>query len=260
MGEVLARAIFNGKLASPRTVVVVDSNFTRRKFFQRNLRVVTAAAVDLTSVTGKVVLLAVKPQQFESLARQLRGCLRPGQLVVSIMAGVSLRTLQRQLGFRKVIRSMPNIAAQAGAGMTVWYADSSVSRVQRQQAKKIFQAFGSELEVQREALVDAATAISGSGPAYLFYLAEMLEKNARKMGFSSTQASGLVRQTITGSATVYRNSALGPNQLRSKVTSKGGTTEAALQMLNKHKSDVVWSRALKAAYQRSQQIRKKYEQ
>lgn len=203
-----------------------------------------------------VVILAIKPQRVQKVLRGLQGVLRPDALVLSIIAGASIQTLRDGLQHAAVARSMPNTPAQIGEGITVWTAAPAVSEEQRQQASRILSALGQEVYVEEESYLDMATALSGSGPAYVFLFMESLIDSGVHMGFPRRIAEQLVTQTILGSVGYYKKHKDHPALLRNQVTSPGGTTAQALYYLEKAGFRTALSRAIWAAYERSQELGK----
>jgi len=198
-----------------------------------------------------VVVLSVKPQVLPAVLAELRGAVEPGALVVSIVAGATIASIATGLGHRGIVRTMPNTPAQVGDGMTVWTATPEVSERQREQAGAIVAALGRQLFVEEEKFLDMATAISGSGPAYVFLMMEALIDAAVHLGFSRDAARELVVQTIRGSAIYAENQPVHPAELRNRVTSPGGTSADALYQLEKGGFRTVMSDAVLAAYERS---------
>ena len=173
----------------------------------------------------------MKPQNFQDLAPTLSPALDGGALVISIMAGVTLETLRAGLGTDRVVRVMPNIAAQVGRGASVWIADRGVTSADRNRTRAVLGALGMEVEIDREELIDVATAVHGSGPAYVYLLAEAWINAAAAQGLDREMATQLVRETIAGSAALWQATGSQPAALREAVTSPGGTTAAALAAL-----------------------------
>lgn len=206
--------------------------------------------------SADVVLLAVKPQDAATVFTALRGALPKTALVISIMAGVSLHTLARGLGHARIIRAMPNTPAQIGEGMTVWTASRATSSADRTFAKKLFSALGKELYVGTDDRINAATAVSGSGPAYVFAFVETLMQAAARFGFSKKEARLLVYQTLMGAAKLLETSVDDAATLRERVTSKKGTTAAALAVLQKRGMERMMSDAITSAYRRAREIAK----
>ena len=201
-----------------------------------------------------MVILAVRPQDLAGLLPELKGHLHPEQLVLSIIAGASIATLSQGLEHKTLVRIMPNTAARMGEGMSVWTATSNVSEKQKGTARSILSALGREIYVADEKYIDMATAVSGSGPAYIFLLAESMITAAEHLGFSSEVAHELVLQTVYGSACFMRQSDQTPAELRKMVTSPGGTTAAALASLEKGQFTELMRQALIAACNRAKEL------
>ncbi|GIT67528.1 MAG: pyrroline-5-carboxylate reductase [Acidobacteriota bacterium] len=204
--------------------------------------------------TAQVIVLSVKPQVLPSVLAELRGHVKPGVLVVSIVAGATIRSIATGLEHEAIVRTMPNTPAQVGEGMTVWTATPEVSETQRTQARTLIAALGQQLFVEDEAFLDIATAISGSGPGYVFLMMEALIDAAVHLGFSRIDARELVLQTIRGSAIYAQQQPVHPAELRNRVTSPAGTTAEALYELEKGGFRTVVSKAVNAAYQRSVEL------
>ncbi len=200
---------------------------------------------------AQVVVLSVKPQVLPGVLAELRGAVEPGALVVSIVAGATIASIATGLGHRAIVRTMPNTPAQVGEGMTVWTATPEVSDGQREQARAIVAALGRQLVVEEEKFLDMATAISGSGPAYVFLMMEALIDAAVHLGFSRDAAREMVVQTIRGSAIYAEQQPVHPAELRNRVTSPGGTSADALYQLEKGGFRTVMSDAVLAAFERS---------
>ena len=198
-----------------------------------------------------VVVLSVKPQVLPAVLEELQGRVRPGALAVSIVAGATIASIAAGLRHAAIVRTMPNTPAQVGEGMTVWTATPEVSAAQRAQAGAIVGALGRQLFVDDERFLDMATAISGSGPAYVFLMMEALIDAAVHLGFSRSDARELVVQTIRGAAIYAEQQPVHPAELRNRVTSPGGTSADALYQLEKGSFRTVMSKAVLAAFQRS---------
>ncbi len=177
-----------------------------------------------------LVIFAVKPQDSPKLFADIRELVQPGQVFLSIMAGVRLETVGTALGVNKVIRAMPNLPAQIGAGVTAFTATDLVTRLELAMVQNLLSTTGKTLYVEREEMIDATTAVSGSGPAYVYYFMNAMMEAAKQMGFSPSEAELLVAQTFTGAVDLYNKSDLTCEQWIAKVASKGGTTEAALRV------------------------------
>jgi pyrroline-5-carboxylate reductase len=206
-----------------------------------------------------VVVLAIKPQMLVRVGRELAPAMRSGQLVISIIAGATTRALSNVLTHGQVVRSMPNTPAQLGRGMTVWFATPEVTDVQKEQARTLLSSLGTQLEVDDEKLVAMATAVSGTGPTYVFLVMEALIDAAVHLGFPRHMAHDLVVETLEGSTLFAKSSGMHPAQLRNMVTSPGGTSAAALHELESGRLRTVLSEAVWAAYRRTDELGKNLE-
>ncbi len=200
---------------------------------------------------AKLVVLAVKPQVLPAVLPELAGRLRPEALLVSIVAGARLADLQEGLRHGPAVRAMPNTPAQIGRGMTVWTAAPQVTASQREMARSLFQTFGEEEEVTEEAHLDRATALSGTGPAYVFLFLEALVEAGVHLGFSRRLSEKLVLQTVAGSTAYGQEAGIHLAALRNQVTSPGGTSAEALYHLEKGGLRTVLADAVWAAYRRA---------
>jgi pyrroline-5-carboxylate reductase len=201
-----------------------------------------------------IVVLSVKPQRLGKVLQELQGRVRDGALVLSIVAGARMDAIADGLGHTSVVRSMPNTPAQIGMGMTVWTASQQTTEEQRENARSILAALGEEVFVEDESYLDMSTALSGTGPGYVFLFMEALIDAGVHLGFPRRIATQLVTQTVLGSAMFARESDAHPAELRNMVTSPGGTTAEALYQLEKGGLRTVMSRAVWAAYQRSRAL------
>jgi pyrroline-5-carboxylate reductase len=207
--------------------------------------------------SADIVILSVKPQVLPAVLLELKGKIPSASLVFSIVAGMPISTIQKGLSHKAVIRSMPNTPAQISAGMTVWTGSEDVSESQRSEARVILKAMGNELYVEQEDFLNMATAVSGTGPTYVFLLAESLVDAAVHLGFSRRDARMIVLETIRGSVEYALQSDLHLAQLRNMVTSPGGTSAEAIYQLEKGGMRTILSKAVWAAYQKSQLLGKK---
>ncbi len=255
-GGNMATALIGGLLGqgfNTQQISVVEINQDNRARLQRDFSV---RAVDnlADGVAGsQVIVLAVKPQQLREVAQQLAPQLS-GQLLISIAAGIRAVDLARWAGSQKVVRAMPNTPALIQSGMTGLYAMPSVNAVQREQAQSILAAVGETLWLDDEAMVDAVTAISGSGPAYVFYLIEALERAAQELGFVADDARRLSVATFLGASKLAASSHDDIAVLRARVTSKNGTTERALLSLASNQVTQHIITAAEAAAERSREM------
>ncbi len=175
-----------------------------------------------------LIILAVKPQDAPALFESIRSHVHPQQVFLSIMAGVRMASIQQALGAKKIIRAMPNLPAQIGMGMTTFTASDEVTRIELVLVQNLLNTTGKTIYVERETAIDASTAISGSGPAYVYYFMESMIRAAQQMGFSQPEAELLVSQTFRGAVELYLKDDLSCSEWIARVSSRGGTTEAAM--------------------------------
>ena len=215
-------------------IEVVEPSASAAEMLTDRFGVRCVPAVDAAALAARIIVLAVKPQQLREALAPLAGRL-DSQLVVSIAAGMRLADISRWLGgHHHLVRTMPNTPALIGAGVTGMYADPGVNQDGRDNAESLMQAVGSTFWVADEAQMDAVTALSGSGPGYVFYFIEAMEKAALELGFDADTARRIGVDTFLGAARLAGESPDAVATLRSRVTSKGGTTEAALQAFDAH--------------------------
>lgn len=256
-GGNMATALIGGlreKGFSAAGMQVIELNAEVRDALTEKFGVRCTETIDAASLNCEVLMLAVKPQQMREALKPLIGQLRD-QLVISIAAGIRVADIARWLGgHQRIVRTMPNTPALIGAGITGLYAAPEVDAEQRQLADTILAAVGSTLWVEDESQVDAVTAISGSGPAYVFYFIEALESAALELGFDLPSARKLALETTLGAARLAARSNDAPAILRERVTSKGGTTEAALRSLENDAVRAAVARAAQAAAARGREL------
>jgi pyrroline-5-carboxylate reductase len=251
MGEAMIGGLLANDLIAPDAITASDPHVPRVEDLRSRYRIHTTVDNRAAVREAAIVVLSVKPQVLRAAFQDLRGSLQPGALVISIVAGARIESIEQGLRHQTIVRSMPNTPAQVGEGMTVWTATDKVTGKQREQAQAILRALGRELYVKEETFLDMATAISGTGPAYVFLLMEALIDAAVHLGFSRADARTLVLQTVRGTATYALESTLHPAELRNLVTSPGGTSAHALYQLEKGGFRTVLSKAVWAAFQRS---------
>lgn len=200
-----------------------------------------------------IFIIAVKPQDFDELSKEITADLSH-KLAISIMAGVGIKRMQNTLKMEEIVRVMPNLPLKVGKALSGWFCSKEVAKDEKEIVKKILCSFGEEIEVLEEEKIDAITALSGSGPAYFFYLTELMAEAAKEYGFSEEEAEKIAKNTFFGSAVIAEKSNDSIKTLREKVTSKGGTTEAALKHLIENKFDKTFKEAIRAAYNRAKEL------
>ncbi len=254
MAEAMMKGILNQRLLSPEHIIASGPRPERGRELEKRYAV-RWTTDNAEAVEGAdVVVLSVKPQVIAKVLPELRRHIEPTALVLSIAAGVAIATLREGLDHDAIARSMPNTPAQVGAGMTVWTVSPETTEEQLAQAQAILGALGEEILVGDETYLDMATALSGTGPAYVFLFMEALIDAGVHLGFSRRIAQQLVEQTVLGAAIFARQSEKHPAELRNMVTSPGGTSAEALYQLEKGGLRTVLSRGVWAAYQRSRSL------
>lgn len=255
-GGNMARALIGGLLAQGwrgSDITVVEPDAVKRQQLQGNCGVAVTDQLP-AAARADLIVLAVKPQQLRDVAIFL-GSLLDRQLVVSVAAGIRSADLMRWLGgYGAVVRVMPNTPAQIRSGVSALYAAPGVSAGQKQQAERVLAAVGATVWLTEEAQMDAVTAISGSGPAYVFYFIEAMQQAAAELGLGPAQARTLSLNTVLGAAQLALASAESPAVLRAQVTSRGGTTERALAHMEQAGVKAAIVQAIHAAARRSQEL------
>jgi pyrroline-5-carboxylate reductase len=254
MGEAIISALLDKGIVQAADITVCDIVARRRQHLQRTYGV---KAVDgsASAIEGSaIVVLAVKPQEFPSAAKGISGRLKADQTVLSIMAGINTATISDSLGHRAVVRAMPNTPARIGEGMTVWTATKAVSTQRRQSVQQVLGALGQEIYAEDEKYIDMATAVSGSGPAFIFLVVEALIDAAVHIGMRREMATPIVLQTILGSARYAQTSGKHPADLRNMVTSPGGTTAEGLLALEEAGIRAAFAEAIMAAYEKAKRL------
>ncbi|HJW22032.1 MAG TPA: pyrroline-5-carboxylate reductase [Candidatus Limnocylindrales bacterium] len=254
MAEAIVAGLVRGGLVSPSQIVASHPRPERRAELEADQGIRTVAANADAARDADLVILAIKPQMLARVGRELAPALRPGQLVLSILAGATTRALTAALGHDQVVRSMPNTPARLGHGMTVWYATPATTPEQRAQAAALLGSLGAQMEVDDERLVAMATAVSGTGPTYVFLVMEALIDAAVHLGFPRHVAHDLVVETLEGSTLFAKQSRMHPAELRNMVTSPGGTSAAALHELESGRLRTVLSEAVWAAFRRTLEL------
>jgi len=254
MAEAIAAGLIERAGWPPEAIVMSGPRPERLRDLAARLGVRTQHDSRQAAAEANVVVLSVKPQTLPEVVGGLAGGIPAGALVLSIVAGARLADLTRRLQHGAIVRVMPNTPAQVGQGISVWTATPQADESQRRQAREILQACGSEVFVEDEDYLDMATALSGTGPAYVFLFMEALVDAGVHLGFPRRIAEELVVQTVKGSVAYYERSPRHFARLRNLVTSPGGTSAAALYYLEKAGFRTALSRAVWAAYERSVQL------
>lgn len=251
MAESMIAGLLNKRLIDASRIIAADPRADRGDELTARYQIRSTVDNAEAARTADILVLSVKPQVFDAVTASVRDHTRSVKMVLSILAGVQIGDIADGLHNYSVVRAMPNTPAQIGQGITVWTATPDVPERQRDQARQLLSALGEEIFVTDEKYLDMATALSGSGPAYVFLFMEALIDAGVHLGFSRREAEQLVLQTLQGSVEYARASGKHPAELRNQVTSPGGTSAEAIYHMEKGGLRTVIARAVWAAYQRS---------
>jgi pyrroline-5-carboxylate reductase len=254
MGEAIIGGLLRKNVTIPELIRASDPLEDRVSELKESYGIVPCTENQPAAIGADVVILSVKPQRLERTMESLKGKIPEAALVLSIVAGAPISSIVAGLNHSLVVRAMPNTPAQIGEGITVWTSSPKVDPSQIELARKILEAMGQEIYVEEESHLDMATALSGSGPAYVFLFMEAMIDAGVHLGFSRRVAEQLVVQTLRGSVDYYRMRKVHPATLRNEVTSPGGTSAAALYFLEKDGFRTAISRAIWAAYERAHEL------
>jgi pyrroline-5-carboxylate reductase len=256
MAEAIARGVIRSGLLTTTQILAADPSPQRRALFTEQLGIRTTDDNRQVAAGARVLLLSVKPQQMKDVLALIGPIASPDSLFISIAAGISTRFIETNLGEGKswrVIRTMPNTPMLVGEGMVALSRGRHATPENARSARKLFEAAADVIELAEDKL-DTVTAVSGSGPAYVFYLAEQMIRAGEELGLTPEEARKLAIKTCVGAAAMLAKSSDSPQELRRKVTSPGGTTQAALTHLEQNQVGLRVVEAIKAAAQRSREL------
>jgi pyrroline-5-carboxylate reductase len=258
MAEAMIAGLIRDDLAKASSLIASGPSSVRLEELASKYGIQISGDNATAASQGDIVVLSVKPQRLDRVLNGLRGMIAPTALVLSIVAGASIDKISHGLQHATVVRSMPNTPAQIGEGITVWTAAARVTGEQKEMARQILGALGQEIFVEEENYLDMATALSGTGPAYVFLFMEAMVDAGVHLGFPRRIAEQLVAQTLRGSVDFYQKNEehIHLARLRNQVTSPGGTSAEALYYLEKAGFRTAISRAIWAAYERSVELGK----
>ncbi|MCP4520372.1 MAG: pyrroline-5-carboxylate reductase [Cytophagales bacterium] len=251
MGTAYAKAMLQADLLSASDLILYKNNPEKAATLAKeNIgQVLLTVGEELSTVD--VVILGVKPQMFKEVAEKIQPFLKEGQLIVSIMAGVKMENIAKALGQDAIVRAMPNTPCQIGLGVTGYFASSQVTTEQLAKVDLILKSNGKAVEVAKEDLIDAVTAVSGSGPAYFFYIIKSMVEAGKNLGLSDEEASLLAKETMNGAYHLMNHSDKSYDELITAVRSKGGTTDAALKSFDANNLEGNIKEALQSANDRA---------
>jgi pyrroline-5-carboxylate reductase len=230
MGMTYAQSFLRSRIVTADNLMVLCRTYEKANHLSQTHEGRFFSDPRLCVADADLLILAVKPQDSARLFGEIRDLVQPGQVYLSIMAGVRMATISQALAADKIIRAMPNLPAQIGAGVTAFTSTDLVTRIELVMVQNLLSTTGKTIYVEQEEMIDASTAISGSGPAYVYFFMNAMMEAAKQMGFSASEAELLVSQTFTGAVDLYNKADLSCENWISKVASKGGTTEAALRV------------------------------
>lgn len=254
MGEAIMSGVLSKGLAKAKDIIVSDISQTRILYLSQKYGIEITRDNKKATSGADMSVLAVKPGDLKSLMAEMAGSIPPEQIIISVVAGAKLSTLLDGFKHELIIRSMPNTPAQIGEGMTVWTSSPAIAQKQKDKARNILGCLGKELYVDKEAYIDMATAISGSGPAYIFLVVESLIDAAVHIGLPRDAAREMVLQTVIGSAKFALSTGKHPAELKNMVTSPGGTTASGLLELESGNVRSLFIRAAVAAYEKAKTL------
>lgn len=257
MGKAFLVGLLQKQVISAGLVTVADPHQEKLDMLNKEWGVAVTTDNREAVIEADVILLAVKPQRMRSVLEEIKNAIQPHALSMSIAAGFTIGSMTSVLERpnQPIVRVMPNLAATVGKSVSGWIANSHVSDEQKKDTKQLLEAVGTEFIVDTEEMLDVVTALSGSGPAYYYYFIEAFIEAAKKLGMEEAQAMQTATQTFLGAAELLKHSGKSPQELRMAVTSKGGTTEAAVLFLEKQSFSSLMAEALKIARDRAKQLR-----
>ena len=254
MGKTYAKSFLRSHITSEPNMMILEKSPEKAKELGKEKIGTIYSSPETCIPNSDLIILAVKPQDTKLLFPQIAHLMEEQQVVLSIMAGVKINDISNQLGVKKVIRAMPNLPAQIGMGMTAFTSSNEVTRIELVTVQNLLNTTGKTIYVDNETFIDAATAISGSGPAYVWYFMNAMTKGAMEMGFSVSEAELLVNQTFKGAIDLFNKSDNSLEEWINRVCSRGGTTEAALHTFGEHLLEPGIIKGTKAALQRAAEL------
>ncbi|MFT6216058.1 MAG: pyrroline-5-carboxylate reductase [Roseivirga sp.] len=259
MGLAYAKALVKSEFLKKSNLMIAETDPDKIEELKKNSRFDVYSDLKDCLPKADIVFLAVKPYHIEELFKELKPMTKKDQVIVSLMAGVNINSIQQGLGIEKVVRAMPNLPAQVGKGLTSFTTSAEVSRVETSTVQQLLNTTGKSVHLDTENDIDASTGISGSGPAYVFYFMQSMMEAAKKMGFSDYDSKVLVSQTFEGAVELFNQSDLTPVKWMNKVASKGGTTRAALDSMDDNNVEELIKEAAYAAFNRAVEMGKEEE-
>ena len=257
MGLTYAEGMAESTFLNRRKLMIYDISEEKRDLLREQPKFEVYEKIEDCVPIADILFIAVKPYHSEDLFSNIKSMVNDDQIVISLMAGITIESIQKQLGIKKVVRTMPNLPAKVGKGMTSFTEAKEVSRVELLMVRNLLDTTGEAIHVENERFINASTGISGSGPAYVFYFMQSMMEAALKMGFSENDSKVLVTQTFEGAVALFNQSNLSPNSWMDRVASKGGTTRAALDSMDDNNLKELIKDAAYAAFDRATELGEK---
>jgi pyrroline-5-carboxylate reductase len=256
MGLAFARSFLKFDLVKKEDLLLIEKSSDRCAVLRESKEGVIIQVISKDIQAYDLVILAIKPQDFGDMASDLKGIMLENQVVLSIMAGIPIKKIQDSLQHKAVVRAMPNTPAMLGMGITGFTSAEGISIAKLFKVENLINATGRSVYIEDEAMLDAVTALSGSGPAYFYYVVKNMVEAGKKMGFDESTALQLVKQTMLGAYHLINNAEQGLDDLIKAVASKGGTTEAALRVFGQLQLDQAIKEGIWAAESRAKELSK----
>jgi pyrroline-5-carboxylate reductase len=256
MGLTYAEGMSKSTLLKKKNIMVLDTSEEKLTELHQISHFDAFSNLEDCVPEADIIFIAVKPYHAENLFMRIHPLVKPEQLLISIMAGVTIESIKELTGLSKIVRAMPNLPAKIGKGLTSYVASPEVSRIELLTIESLLDTTGKSILVRDENFIDASTGISGSGPAYVFYFMRSMMEAALQMGFSENVSKILVSQTFTGAIELFNQSELSPDSWMKKVASKGGTTQAALDSMDDNNVGELIKEAAFAAFDRAVELGK----
>jgi pyrroline-5-carboxylate reductase len=256
MGLTYAQGMSKSSLLKGNNIMMLDTSDEKLKELDQISHFDAYKELEDCVPKADIIFIAIKPYHAEGLFKKMKVMVTSEQIIVSIMAGITIEAIKKFTGLQKITRAMPNLPAQVGLGLTSYVASSDVSRIELLTIESLLNTTGKSIQVTSENFIDASTGISGSGPAYVFYFMQSMMEAALQMGFSKKEATVLVSQTFTGAIALFNQSNLSPKSWMERVASKGGTTQAALDSMDSNNVNELIKEAAFAAFTRAVELGK----
>ena len=256
MGLAFAKSFLKYELVLKEDLLLIEKSKARCEFLRKEREGLVVETINEDLGNYDLVILSVKPQDFHEVAQELKTVIQPQQLVLSIMAGMPIKKIQKELNHKEVVRAMPNSPALIGKGITGYCVSKGISFQKMQKVDNLINATGRSVYIEDEDLMDAVTALSGSGPAYFYYMVKHMIEAGKKMGFTDSMAGLLVKQTMIGAYHLINNAEKNLDELIATVASKGGTTEAALKTFEELGVGTGFEQGIQNAEKRSKELSK----